>query len=130
MKQGVVLVVFAVALVSGWLGYSKYMQTRREAVYRVAVARLQRDLHAGTPRTDVEKYFHSHSVQYNAIDDGHTYLVEIAQEPPGNFWCEPWCPGWALPLRWCKWRKCATFKAALEVAPEMPAHVSNRGRLS
>jgi len=90
MKKGAVLVVFAVALVSGWLGYSKYMQTRREAAYRAAVAPFQRDLHVGTPRTSVETYFHSHSVQYNAIDNGHTYLVEIAQEPPGNFWCEPW----------------------------------------
>ena len=64
MKEGFVLVVFAVALVSGLLGYSKYMQTRREAVYRAAVAPFQHDLHAGTSRTDVEKYFHSHSVQY------------------------------------------------------------------
>ena len=90
MKKVVALVVFALALVSGWLGYSKYMQTRREAAYRVALAPFQRDLHSGTPRIDVENYFHLHAVQYNAIDDGRTYLVEIAQEPPGNLWCEPW----------------------------------------
>ena len=90
MRKGVPLVVFAVALVAGWLGYSKYMQTRREAAYRLALAPFQRDLHVGTSKTDVEKYLHSHDVLYNAIDFGQTYLVEIAQEPSGNFWCEPW----------------------------------------
>ena len=90
MKKGVALAVFAVALVAGWLSYSKHVQARRDAAYRVALAPFQRDLHVGTSRTDVEKYFRLHSVQYNAIDDGQTYLVEIAQEPPGNLWCEPW----------------------------------------
>jgi hypothetical protein len=90
MKKGVALVVFGLALVSGSLGYSKYMQTRREAAYRVALAPFQRDLHRRKSQNRRRKIFSFTCCAYNAIDDGRTYRVEIAQEPPGNLWCEPW----------------------------------------
>jgi uncharacterized membrane protein YkgB len=40
MRKGVSLVVFAVALVVTWLGYSKYTQARRESFYRSTAPRL------------------------------------------------------------------------------------------
>jgi len=36
------------------------------------------------------KVIHQHDLVYNAIDEGKTYLIEIAQEPSGNFWRDPW----------------------------------------
>jgi hypothetical protein len=90
MRKGIAFALLAVALLSAWFAYSKVMQARREATYRVAIAPFQRDLHDGTPRLEVENYLRARNAQYNAIDFGQTYLIEIAEEPPGNLWCEPW----------------------------------------
>jgi hypothetical protein len=54
---------------------------------------FKRDLTTGSSRSDVERYFHSRNLIYNATSysrDTGTDQIEIGEEPPGNLWCEPW----------------------------------------
>jgi hypothetical protein len=90
MKKIIAFGMVVVVLFSAWLIYSKVTQARRETTYRVAIAPFQRDLRVGVPRSDVEKYLHSRNVQFHAINFGETYLVEIAEEPSWELWCESW----------------------------------------
>jgi len=89
MKKCVTFAILVVALLSGWLAYSKVTQAWRDAAYRAAMAPFQRDLRVGTSRADAEGYLHSHGVEYHATNFGETHLMQIGEEPPGNLWCEP-----------------------------------------
>ena len=97
MRRGVGLVVFAVALIAAWLGYSKYTQAQREASYRTALASYKRDLTVGMDREQVIAYLRAHelmchTVRYGGID-GDTCEIEIAEEPVGllkRLFCENW----------------------------------------
>jgi hypothetical protein len=93
MRKGVALVVFAVALVTMWLGYSKYAQAGRESSYRDALAPYQRDLTVGMDREQVVAYLKSHDVMCLTVryggSDGDTCEIKIAEEPGGPF-CERW----------------------------------------
>jgi hypothetical protein len=63
-------VVGAAVLVFLWLIGSKVAQSRRDAAYRTAIAKFQRDLPIGTPKKEVRKYLNSHNVQYYAATRG------------------------------------------------------------
>jgi len=97
MRKGVALFVFAVALIAGWLSYSKYTQARRKASYRTALAAYKRDLALGMDREQVIAYLRAHDVMCHTVhyggSDGDTCEIEIAEEPVGlieMFYCEPW----------------------------------------
>jgi len=97
MRRGVALVVFAVALIAAWLGYSKYTQAKREASYRTALAPYKRDLTVGMDREQVIAYLRAHAVMCHTVryggSDGDTCEIEIAEEPVGLFerlFCESW----------------------------------------
>lgn len=97
MRKRVVLAVFGAALIAGWIGYSKYIQTRREASYRVLLALYKHDLAVGTDRDQVIAYLRAHDVICHTVhyggSEGDTCEVKIAEEPVGlveAFVCEPW----------------------------------------
>ena len=93
MTKGVALAVFVVVLVATWLTYSKIVQARREASYRVAIAPFKRDLRVGMDRTEVKNYLNSHSYICNTVryggSGGDTCEIKIGEEPGGMF-CDPW----------------------------------------
>jgi hypothetical protein len=93
MTKSIAFALLAIVLVSGWLGYSKITQARREATYRSAIAPFQRDLRVGMGKTAVQKYLDSRRVSYRAVgfagNDADTYEIKIGEEP-GSFVCDPW----------------------------------------
>jgi hypothetical protein len=97
MRRGVALVVFAIALIAGWLGYSKYTQAQRQASYRTALAPYKRDLTVGMDREQVIAYLRAHDLICHTVryggSDGDTCEIKIAEEPVGllnGLICEPW----------------------------------------
>jgi hypothetical protein len=97
MRKGLVLIVFIVALLAGWLGYSKYTQAQREASYRAALAPYKHDLTLGMDREQVIAYLRVHDVMCHTVryggSSGDTCEIEIAEEPVGlleGLFCESW----------------------------------------
>jgi hypothetical protein len=90
MRKTIAVALFALALVSTWLVYSKVTQARRETAYRAAIAQFQRDLPVGTAREDVRKYLGSRKMDYHvAGSQADTYEIKIGEDS-GNLVCEPW----------------------------------------
>ncbi|HMK21804.1 MAG TPA: hypothetical protein VK466_05685 [Terriglobales bacterium] len=90
MRKMLKIMAVLCILLSAFFMYSKVARGRRDSAYREKMAPFRRDLHAGTARLEVERYFHQHDLIYNAIDEGKTYLIQIAEEPSWEPWCEPW----------------------------------------
>lgn len=84
----------AVVLISAFLVTSKVNQSLRETSYRAAVATLQRDLHVGMDKVEVQKYLHSQKVQYHSVryggSDADTYEIKIGEDPSYCLFCEDW----------------------------------------
>ena len=97
MRRCVAFVVFVVALIAAWIGYSKYTQAKREASYRTALAPYKRDLTVGMDREQVTAYFRAHNLICHTVryggNHGDTCEIEIAEEPVGlleGLFCESW----------------------------------------
>jgi hypothetical protein len=90
MRKAFKIIAVICALLGVFFVYSRATQAHRDRTYREKLVPFQRDLHVGTTRLEVERYFHQHDLIYNAIDSGDTYLIQIAEEPAWEPWCEPW----------------------------------------
>ena len=82
MRKGIAFVLLAVGLlVLAWVAHSKVAEARREAAYRAAVARFERDLRLGMDRAEVQTYLASRKVDYHPVRYGGSDALEF---PPQN----------------------------------------------
>jgi hypothetical protein len=86
---GVLLVVFL-----SWYVHSRIVQSQRDATYRQALTRFQRDLRLGTPRAQVETYLKSQQVVYSLTYEGGSgawsFITRIGEEPSASIVCASW----------------------------------------
>jgi hypothetical protein len=92
-KLWIVLSVLLAVFIS-WYVRSGIVQSRRDATYRQALTRFQRDLRLGMTRADVETYLKSRQVVYSRSYEGGSgawsFIKKIGEEPSASIVCASW----------------------------------------
>jgi hypothetical protein len=91
-----VVIAVIMILVSASVFYKRYEakqahvrleQQAAERIWQESLARFQRDVRTGTPRSEVKGYLDAQKTIYS---DGHDILVKLGEEPGDGFTCDRW----------------------------------------
>lgn len=95
MKRAIAAVAIAGVMVVVWQVWAKYearrseseaQQAKRDFAYQAELARFQRDLRLGIPRSEVKSYLNTQKVPYNEMQ--WDFEVRIGHEPSNEWFCD------------------------------------------